>query len=64
MKEIKTSHKIKRIQDIAWEYMYNGSKLTWKEKMNTKKMIKLRFRFEIESEKLGGLPYSFGDLLG
>ena len=59
---VKTSKKLDRIKDLAWDYMYNG-KGDWGKKMNTIKMYKLRSRFDKEAERIGGLDYNFGDSL-
>jgi len=60
---VKTSKKLDKIVNLAWDYMNNGDKKTWSEKMATKKMQTLRDRFEKEVKNIGGVDYTFGDSL-
>ena len=61
---IKTSKKLDVIIDKAWEYMNTQSmNKSWSQKMATKKMQTLRNRFEKEVENIGGVDYTFGDVL-
>jgi hypothetical protein len=59
---VKTSKKLDRIKDLAWDYMYNG-KGNWVKKMNTIKMYKLYDRFDKEAERIGGVDYTLADSL-
>lgn len=60
---VKTSKKLDKIVEVAYNYMYNGSNKSWSDKLNTKKIADLRFKFEKEVEAIGGVDYEFGDTL-
>lgn len=56
----KTSKKLDRIKDLAWEYIHDG-KSTFGRKIQTQKWSKLYARFEKEAERIGGVDYYLGD---
>jgi ribosomal protein L31 len=59
---VKSSKKLDKIIDEARHYFY-VTRGSWKFKNNTKKMFKLRQRFEKEVKRIGGVNYNFGDCL-
>tara|TARA_R100001443_G_scaffold90064_1_gene96551 strand:+ start:44 stop:253 length:210 start_codon:yes stop_codon:yes gene_type:complete len=58
----KTSKKLEKIIAEACDYVDN-TRGSWEFKNNTKKMQKLRDRFNIEVERIGGVDYNFGDCI-
>ena len=59
---LKTSKKLDRIILDACNYVDN-TRGSWEFKNNTKKMQKLRDRFDKEVERIGGVNYTFGDCI-
>ncbi len=59
---VKTSKKLDVIIKQAQEYVDDRSR-SWEFKNNTKKMLKLRQRFDREVERIGGVNYNFGDCI-
>ena len=59
---VKTSKKLDKIIDEARHYFY-VTRGAWEFKNNTKKMFKLRQRFEKEAKIIGGINYNFGDCI-
>ena len=62
---VKTTNKLDRIILAAQNHTrrnFNGNKM-FCDFLETKRMIDLRNRFEVEVERIGGVPYSFGDCL-
>jgi hypothetical protein len=59
---LKTSEKLEKIILQACDYVDN-TRGTWEFKNNTKKMQKLRDRFEKEAKRIGGINYNFGDCI-
>lgn len=58
----KTSIKLDKIKDAAWEYLYGGKGYN-SNKFYTKKYAKLLSDFEKEADAIGGVDYSLGDSL-
>lgn len=58
----KTSEKLEKIKKEAWHYVH-VTKGTWEFKNSTKKMWKFRNRFEKEVERIGGVKYTFSDII-
>jgi len=58
----KTSIKLDKIKDRAWEYVY-GDKGYNSNKFYTKKYAKLLSDFQKESDAIGGVDYNLGDSL-
>ena len=58
----KTSLKLDKIILQAREYIYGGNGYNSK-KFNSIKWEKIRNRFEIEANKIGGIDYNLGDCL-
>tara|TARA_Y100000401_G_C8280979_1_gene203421 strand:+ start:625 stop:891 length:267 start_codon:yes stop_codon:yes gene_type:complete len=58
------STKLIKIINSSRKYMYN-IKGSWAKSLESKKMLKLRYRFEEEAEKIGLDPreFTFGDSL-
>lgn len=59
---LKTSKKLDKIISAACDYVDN-TRGSWEFKNNTKKMQKLRDRFDKEVERIGGVNYTFGDCI-
>ena len=59
---VKTSEKLEKIITQSRDYLYGGKGYN-KSKWETKKMLSLRLRFEKEAERIGGVDYTFGDIL-
>lgn len=59
---LKTSKKLDKIISDACDYVDN-TRGSWEFKNNTKKMQKLRDRFDKEVERIGGVNYTFGDCI-
>jgi hypothetical protein len=66
---IKTSKKLDRIVRAATNHTrrnfkgYEVNGITFGDFCNTKRMLDLRNRFDIEVERIGGIDYTFGDCL-
>ena len=63
--EVKTSKKLDRIISAAQNHTrknFNGNKM-FCDFLQTKRMIDLSTRFELEVENIGGVDYTFGDCL-
>ena len=58
---MKRSKKLDQIMKVSWEWANDGG--NWARKRDSIKMIKLRMRFEKEAERIGGVKYTFGDIL-
>jgi len=62
---VKTTKKLDRIILAAQNHTrrnFNGNKM-FCDFLETKRMMDLRNRFEVEVERIGGLPYNFGDCM-
>ena len=62
---VKTTKKLDRIILSAQNHTrrnFNGNKM-FCDFLETKRMMDLRNRFEVEVERIGGVPYNFSDCL-
>ena len=59
---VKTSIKLDKIINAAWDYLYGGKGYNT-DKFNTKKYQTLLNRFEKEANAIGGVDYNLGDSL-
>ena len=57
---VKTSKRLDKIKDNAWNYV-NGGNVYDTKKFLTKKYALLQTQFEKEAELIGGVGYTLGD---
>ena len=53
--------KLQKIERAAWTWVNDGG--SWARKRDSKKLANLRFKWEKEVERLGGVDYNFSDCL-
>jgi hypothetical protein len=58
----KTSKKLDKIKDRAYDYVYGGRGFNT-DKFYSKKYQNLIIQFEKEAEKIGGIDYNLSDVL-